>query len=406
MPRLRTRKKPPAVHPPTSAKAPASDAPSSAAPDERAWVEVDAGALRRNLERVRDAAAPGAKLIPVVKSDAYGIGARRAVAALGAARPFGFAVATVAEGVELRRMGVREPVLIVAPVPPATLPAAVRAGLVASVSDVAALAALGEAAASAPAPVPFQIEVDTGMGRAGFFLHERSGWWDAVAAATEGRLRLFGVFTHLHSADEPDLASARRQVERFDDFVAWARRAPGVHDDMLVHCSNSAGALRLRSNAENAVRPGLFLYGGRPFDAPVRPEPVVALRARVALVRDVPPETTAGYGATYRASGPERWATVAAGYGDGLPRSLGNKGAALAAGSVARIVGRVSMNATVLRLGPDARSTIAAGDSVTFVGRDSGSEISLERVAEAAGVVGYEILTGLSPRLPRIWLES
>lgn len=394
------------MHYAPGAKTVATDAPPFVAPDERAWVEVDAGALRRNLERVRNAVPAHAKLIPVVKSDAYGIGVRGAVATLRPARPFGFGVAAVEEGVELRRMGVREPVLILGPVPPATLASAVRAGLVPCVSDLPALAALREAATGVRSPVPFQIEVDTGMGRAGFFLEERSGWWDAVATAARSNLRLFGVFTHLHSADEPDLTSARRQIERFDDFVAWVRQAPEAQEDLLVHCSNSAGALRLRSSAENAVRPGIFLYGGCSFDAPVRPEPVVAVRGRIALVREAPLDATVGYGATYRARGPERWATVAVGYGDGLPRSLGNKGVALVAGGVARIVGRISMNATVLRLGRDVPSTTAAGDFVTFMGCDSGSEISLERIAKAANAIGYEILTRLSPRLPRIWLES
>lgn len=369
----------------------------------RAWAEVDAAALRRNLLRVRDAVRPGTKLIPMVKSDAYGGGAVQAVEALRAAGPFGFGVATVEEGRALRRAGAREPVLILCPVPPRALAAALEAELVPCVSDPQGLAVLAELAAGCARPVSFQIEVDTGMGRAGFFLEERSGWWDAVAAASRAGLRLAGVFTHLHSADARDLSSARRQIERFDDFAAWARQArkPGQQDGLLVHCSNSAGALRLRSRTENAVRPGIFLYGGCAFDAPVRPEPVLALRARVALVRDVPPGTTLGYGATYRAARPERWATVALGYGDGLPRSLGNRGMALIAGRRCPIVGRVSMNAVVVR----APAAAAAGDVATFIGRDSGSEIGLECVAEAAGTISYEVLTRLSPRLPRVWLE-
>ncbi len=340
----------------------------------------------------------------MVKSDAYGTGALPAVEALRAAGPWGFGVATVEEGRELRRAGVREPVMIFCPVPPRALAAALDADLVPCVSDLPGLAALEELAPASARPAAFQIEVDTGMGRAGFFLHERSGWWDAVAAAAQSGLRLAGVFTHLHSADAPDLAGARRQLERFDEFVAWMRRAGGLgaDDDLLVHCSNSAGALRLRSRTENAVRPGVFLYGGRAFDAPVRPEPVVALRARVVLARDVPAGTTLGYGATYRAARSERWATVALGYGDGLRRGLGNKGAALVAGRRAPIVGRVSMNATVVRAPP----ATVPGDVVTFLGRDAGSEIGLDRFAEAAGTISYEILTGLSPRLPRVRLES
>lgn len=371
---------------------------------ERAWIEVDGGALRRNLERIRAAAGAGAKLVPMVKSDAYGTGMLQAVEALRPAGPFGFGVATVEEGAELRRAGAREPVMLFSPVPPSAVEAALQAELVPCVSDLEGLAALVECAKRSGRRAAFQVEVDTGMGRAGFFLHERSGWWDAVSAAVRGGLRLAGVFTHLHSADAPDLASARRQAERFDDFVAWARRTggPGQCENLLVHCSNSAGALRLRSRAENAVRPGIFLYGGCAFDAPVRPEPVVALRARAALVRDVPAGTTVGYGAVYRAARPQRWATVALGYGDGLPRSLGGRGAALAAGRRAPIVGRISMNSVVVRVSPD----VGAGDVVTFLGRDAGAEIGLDSAAEAAGAIGYEILTGLSPRLPRIWLES
>lgn len=365
---------------------------------------MDGGALRRNLERVRDAARPGAKLVPMVKSDAYGTGMLRAVEALRPVQPFGFGVATVEEGTELRRAGAREPVLLFSPAPPAALGAALEAELVPCVSDLQGLAALVELGRRSGRPAAFQVEVDTGMGRAGFFLHERSGWWDAVSAAVRGGLRLAGVFTHLHSADAPDLASARRQAERFDEFVAWARRepGPGQAENLLVHCSNSAGALRIRSRTENAVRPGIFLYGGCAFDAPVRPEPVVALRARTVLVRDVPAGTTVGYGAVYKAGRPERWATVALGYGDGLPRSLGARGAALAAGRRSPIVGRISMNSVVVRV----EGGVGPGDIVTFLGRDAGSEIGLDSAAEAAGTISYEILTGLSPRLPRVWLES
>lgn len=370
----------------------------------RAWIEVDGGALRRNLERVRDAARPGAKLVPMVKSDAYGTGMPQAVEALRPAEPFGFGVATVEEGTELRRAGAREPVLLFSPAPPAALDAALGAGLVPCVSDLQGLEALVELGRRSGRPAAFQVEVDTGMGRAGFFLHERSGWWDAVSAAVRGGLRLAGVFTHLHSADAPDLASARRQAERFDEFVAWARRepGPGQAENLLVHCSNSAGALRIRSRTENAVRPGVFLYGGCAFDAAVRPEPVVALRARAVLVRDVPAGTTVGYGAAYKAPRPERWATVALGYGDGLPRGLGARGAALAAGRRSPIVGRISMNSVVVRVSGD----VGPGDVVTFLGRDAGSEIGLDSASEAAGTISYELLTGLSPRLPRIWLES
>ena len=388
---------------------------------QRAWVEVDATAIRRNLDRVRDAVGPGVKLIPMVKANGYGLGVERVVRALGAARPFGYGVATVGEGLELRRIGVREPVMVCSPVAPDALAHAVAGGLVPTISDLASLATLTELAASAssaatgfpatpsaspatpgtpPAPHPFQIEVDTGMGRAGFALSgTANGWWSEVRRATESGLRLFGIFTHLHSADQPDLSSARRQIERFDDFVGGAG---GIGPDTLIHCVNSAGALRLASRTANAARPGFYLYGGSAGRADPPPDPVAAVRARVVLVRDVPPGTTLGYGATYRSERAERWAAVGIGYGDGLPRVLGNRGCGIVRGRRAPIVGRISMDTTVVRI----TRAVSAGDTVTFVGRDGDAELSLEEVAELAGTIGYEILTGLSPRLPRVRMRS
>ena len=372
-------------------------------PRDRAWVEVRTAAIRRNLERVR-AATGAARIIAMVKADGYGLGVRQVVAALRPARPFGYGVATVGEGVELRRIGAREPVMLYSPVRPAELRGAVRAALIPAISDLPGLAALRGLAtlrgpADEPDPIPFQVEIDTGMGRAGF--HRRpADWWSEVRRACDAGLRLYGVFTHLHSADHPDPASARRQIDRFDRFV---ENAPGIPPDAIIHCANSAGAMRLRSRTSNAARPGIYLYGApvappAPPAAPPAPAPVATLRARIVLTRDVPPGTSLGYGATYRARGDERWATAAIGYGDGLPRVLGNRGWAIAGGRRAPIVGRISMDTTVLRTGRH----VEVGDVVTFVGRDGDVELPLETVAELAGTIPYEILTGLSRRLPRI----
>ncbi|MDE2762616.1 MAG: alanine racemase [Gemmatimonadota bacterium] len=388
-----------------------SQRPPPPHPRRRAWVEVDAGAIRRNLERIRRLAGRGVRAIPIVKCDGYGLGVENVVAALAPARPFGYGVATVDEGLELRRLGVREPVMVICPLPPRDLPRAVAAALVPTVSDRAGLTALTRLAAATPAPalpLPFQVEIDTGMGRAGFPLPDTAGapfgfplvdpatgWWSDILHAAASGLRLFGVFTHLHSADAPDPVSARRQIERFDDFV---RDAEGIGPGTLLHCANSAGTLRFTSRTANAVRPGVFLYGGATGPGAVRPETAVAVRARVVLVRDVPAGTTLGYGATYRSRERERWAVVGIGYGDGLPRALGNRGWGIAAGRRAPVVGRNSMDTTVVRVS----GKTAPGDVVTFLGLDDGTELTLEEVAELAGTIGHQVLTGLSPRLPRI----
>ncbi len=367
----------------------------------RAWVEVDVGALARNLIAVVRALGPRVRVVPMVKADGYGLGARRVVAALERQRPFGYGVATVAEGVELRRSGVGRPVLACSPVAPAELARAAAADVAPAVSDLGSLRALAELArgraAGAP-PLPFQVEVDTGMGRSGFSLAEGSGWWDETRRAARRGLRLVGVFTHLHSADAGDLSSARAQVRRFEDFVGGVE---GIGPDVLLHFANGAGALRLASRVANAARPGYYLYGGRIGgldDLAPPPEPVAALRARVALVRDARAGETLGYGATYRARGRERWATATVGYGDGLPRALGNRGFGIARGRRWPIKGRVSMDTTVLRASP----AVSVGDVVTFVGRDGGAELGLDEVGAQVGMIGYQILVGLSSRLPRV----
>ena len=377
--------------------------PAPPHPRRRAWVEVDAGAIRRNLERIRQIAGRGVRVIAMVKCDGYGLGVENVVAALSPGRPHSYGVATVEEGFELRRLGVREPVMVFCPAPPRDLPRAIGAALVPTVSDRAGLAALTRLAAEIPAPelpLPFQVEVDTGMGRAGFALGDTAtGWWSDILRAASSGLRLFGLFTHLHSADEPDLAPARRQIARFDDFV---RAVDGIGPGVLLHCANSAGTVRLSSRTANAVRPGIFLYGGSAAPGTERPEAVAAVRARVVLVREVPPGTTLGYGATYRSREVERWAVAGIGYGDGLPRALGNRGWGIAAGRRVPVVGRVSMDTTVVRI----FGNTAPGDVVTFLGRDDGNELTLEEVAELAGTIGHQVLTGLSPRLPKVAVRS
>ena len=397
---LANRACPPPPPPPARRRtvSPAHQAHPPTDPRDRAWVEVDLAAIRSNLSRVREVAGPHVKLVPMVKADGYGLGVRRVLDAIRPAGPLGYGVATLGEGLELLRLGVREPIMVYSPMPPDSLARCVAAGLIPAVSDLDTVHALRRLAAppsASRAGIPFQVEVDTGMGRAGFPLDEAATWWPEVLRATRAGLRLSGVFTHLHSADHPDLGSARAQVAGFDRFVA---DAAGIGPDVLVHCANSAGSLRLVSRVANTVRPGIYLYGGDVGDPANPPHPVAAVRARVVLVRDVPAGTTLGYGATYTARDTERWAAVGIGYGDGLPRVLGNRGWAIAGGRRVPIVGRISMDTTVVRFQGD----VSVGDIVTFVGRDGGAELSLGEVAESARTIGYEILTGLSPRLPRV----
>jgi len=336
----------------------------------------------------------------MVKADGYGLGMARAVAALEAENPWGYGVATVEEGRDLRVAGVDRPVVVFSPLPQGSCRVAVAEGLEVAVSDVEGLQALQDAAGRLDAVAPFHLEVDTGMGRAGFDWRRTGEWGRAVRAlASSEPLRWAGCFTHFHSADRSDAASVRTQWERFRDALS-ALEPPG---DVLLHACNSAGALRCPEYAGDLVRPGIFLYGGKAGEGLPAPEPVVRARARVVLVKEAPPGSTLGYGATHVAEGWERWATVAIGYGDGLPRLLSNRGEVLVQGRRAPIVGRISMDVTVVDIS-DVEG-VEPGDLVTFVGRDGEEEITVDEVAGWAETIGYEILTGFTSRLPRVWVE-
>jgi alanine racemase len=229
--------------------------------------------------------------------------------------------------------------------------------------------------------------------------------WGPAAAARPGDLLAWeGCFTHFHSADEPDLAPTDEQARRFREVLAALPPEPAGSPRRLVHCANSAAALRRGGYGMDLVRPGIFLYGGCAGPG-VEPEPVASVRARVGRVAEVPAGATVGYGATHAARGPERWATLAIGYGDGLRRALSpGGGEALLHGRRVPLVGRISMDVTVV----DATAVpgAAPGDVATLLGRDGEAEIKLDEVAARVGTIGYEILTGLTPRLPRLYRQG
>jgi len=365
---------------------------------------VDLGALQANLRRV-SRAAPGAGLVPMLKADAYGLGVpqvlRAVVQALAPDGPWAIGVAAVAEGEALRALGWAGRIVVFAPMPPGEERRAARAGLTPALSDLEALERWAAAADGGGRPLAFHLEVDTGMGRAGFPAAGAGEWGRAVLERSGDLLVWEGCFTHFHSADEPDPGPTEAQVAGFRRALEALPPEPEGAPRRVVHCANSAAAVRRGGFGMDLVRPGIFLYGGSAGPG-AEPEPVATLRARVARVVDAEPGATVGYGATHTAARPERWATLAIGYGDGLRRALGPAGGqALIHGRRAPIVGRISMDVTVVDV--TEIPGVAPGDVATLVGRDGGDQLTLDEVAARVGTISYEILTGLGPRLPRVY---
>lgn len=365
---------------------------------------MDLGALRANLRRVRNA-APGAGVVPMLKADAYGLGVphvlRAVIEELGPSGPWAIGVAAVAEGEALRALGWAGRVLVFAPMAPGEERRAAAAELTPAISELEALERWAAAAAWAGRRQPFHLEVDTGMGRAGLPAALAGQWGPAVLERSGDLLTWEGCFTHFHSADEPDLGPTDAQVADFRRALGALPPEPGGAPRRVAHCANSAAALRRGGYGMDLVRPGIFLYGGT-AGAGVDPEPVATVRARVVRVVDAEPGATVGYGATHRAERRERWATLAIGYGDGLRRALAPAGGeALVHGRRARMVGRISMDVTVVDV--TEIPGVAPGDVATLVGADGGGRITVDEVAARVGTIGYEILTGLGPRLPRVY---
>jgi alanine racemase len=354
--------------------------PAPASHADRAWLDVDLSAVVANARTW--ARLTGLRLMPVVKADAYGLGAGPVVQALEAVEPWGYGVGTVDEGRELRALGITRPILVLTPLVPALAREHAAYGLRPSIGD---LDALRSWLALGGDPAPFHVEIDTGMGRAGFRWDDASGLSELVRLAG-GAPGWEGIFTHFHSA-ETDAAASQEQWRRFESVLeGLARRPP------LVHGANSAAGLHGFAQGSDLARPGLFLYGGRVGSH--APLPVAALRARVVACRRIRAGDTVSYGATWRAAHDTTIVTLAIGYSDGVPLSLGGRGVVELCGALHPIVGRITMDMTMVAVGD---APIAVGAVATLFG----GLVGLEEYATAAGLSPYATLTAVGPRVIR-----
>jgi len=346
----------------------------------RAWVEIDLGALVRNGERYAKAA--GVPILPMVKADAYGLGALRVAEALLPLKPWGFGVATVEEGEELRAAGIELPILVFSPVLPRQFEDLRSASLRPVLGDIRAIAAW------ASFGLPWHLAIDTGMNRAGVPWREVASL-NAIIANNIPE----GACTHFHSAQMRD-GSREEQERRFGQCIAELPVRPA-----LLHADNSPAIEHRAPSPFNLARPGIFLYGvGSGRGARITPDHVASVRGRVVEVRAIKAGDTVGYDASWKATRDSRIATVSLGYADGYRRGLGNKGQVLVNGQRTPIVGFVTMDMTMLDV---TDRSCAVGDVVTFIGRAGEATISVQDVADAGGFSPYEILTGLRGRLPR-----
>ncbi len=352
----------------------------------RARVEIDLGALQRNGATV--ARRAGVPLLPMIKADAYGVGAAAALRALDVLEPWGYGVATVVEGEELRNLGVSRSVVVFTPLLEQELSRARAARLTPTLGFANEIEAWGRAGGGA-----WHLSIDTGMSRAGIP-------WRQV-----GEIRHLtelappeGAFTHFHSAELDD-GTLAAQERRFREAVVSLPSRP-----KLLHTANSAAIAREGRSNWDLVRPGIFLYGvGSGRSAGTQPEPVVNLRAPIVEIRNLEAGDTVSYDATLRVERAARIATLAVGYADGYPRSLSERGSVLVGGTLAPVAGMVTMDMTMIDV---TTVRCEVGDVVTLIGRAGDTVLTVERVADDAGMSPYELLTGLRSRVERAYTEA
>lgn len=390
---------------------------------------IDLDRFAGNVLAMREHIGADVELMAVVKANAYGHGilpcARTAVEA-GAAW---LAVARIEEGLLLRAHGIKAPVLLIGPPNPELLERGIGAGISLAAGTPEIVTRIADAAGNVNRPARVHLKVETGLYRYGV---ERARVQAlALGVANDPRLELEGIYTHFASADEPDDGFLDVQLGRFEE--TWLNlRTAGVHLP-FIHAANSAAALRRviprfgvdprsthvgaaqeslahdlpaeKAEARPVVRTGYALYGLSPSrEVPVTDEfrPVLTLKSRVARVFTLPAGEGVSYGRSYMAESPTRCATLPIGYGDGIFRLLSNKGWALVKGERCPIRGRVAMDQTVIEV--DAVPDVSIGDEVIVIGQQPGA-MTVDVVAELCQTIGYEIVTALSERLPRVFVR-
>jgi alanine racemase len=367
-----------------------------------AWVEVDLDRLQRNIEAVRGWLGPRVKMLLVVKADAYGHGAPEVSHAACEAGVDILGVATVHEGMELRQAGIGAPILVLSPALATEVHEIVEWKLGSAVATMEFARHLSEVSVSHGVESTIHIEIDTGMGRSGVD-HRSAADFVAEICSLPG-LRFEGLFTHFPNCDGADVGFEKGQLVLLravaDELSVRGIRIP------ILHSANSAALLAVPDSHLDMVRPGLLVYGIYPpgVPRPVKVKPVMSFCTRLVQVRTVPAGRGISYGSTFVTRRPTRVGVIPVGYGHGYSSLLSNRGEVMVEGKRAPVIGRVTMDMTMVDLTdvPEA----GLNDLVVLFGGDESNHIDVEKVAGAAGLLPYEVMCTIGKRVVRKFLKN
>ncbi|HNW39114.1 MAG TPA: alanine racemase [Candidatus Omnitrophota bacterium] len=360
------------------------------------WAEVNLNNLEYNFKKVKSLLSPQTKVLVTVKADAYGHGLIPVASRLVASGLDYLGVASIDEGIKLRKAGISTPILILGVILKEAIRPLFTYRLTPTVCDYKMAFALNRFAAAFKQRMPVHIKVDTGMGRIGVLPGE------AFKLVTDiyklKHIEIQGIFTHFPLADV-DQNFTSKQINLFNKLVG-SLKEQGIHIP-LVHAANSIGLIRHANSHFTMVRPGLVIYGLYPKkNLGLNLKPVLSLKTRIVFIKQVGGAVGISYGLTYRTKRPTRIVTLPIGYGDGYPRNLSNLAWLLIGGRRFKISGRICMDQIMVDVG-NFRPQVA--DEVILIGKQGKQKVTAEELAKLSGTISYEIVCGLGSRIPRVY---
>jgi alanine racemase len=360
-------------------------------------LEVDLAVLADNYRVIAAHVAP-AQVMPILKANAYGHGLVAVAKKLEQAGAPYVGVAYLEEGLRLRHEGVRMPVLVLGGIIGSQIPRFIEHDLTLTASSVDKLAAIEACAAAAGKRARVHLKIDTGMERIGVHWYSAEPLLEAGARAKHAWIE--GIFTHFANADEPDLAQARLQLERFHEVLSfYERRSLPVP---MRHAANSGAVLQLRESHLDLVRPGILFYGASPslsLEVSLPVQQALRWLTRVVFFKVVRPQSPVSYGSTWAPREQTRVITLPVGYGDGYLRSMSGRADVIVRGARRPVVGRICMDQVMVDIG---WSSAWNGDEVVLLGASGDQRIRIEELAQWAGTIPHEVLTNINTRVPRV----
>lgn len=362
--------------------------------------EIGLDAIRYNLNEIKNLVSSSTRVMAVVKANAYGHGIVEVSRALDKAGVDYLGVATVDEAIAIRKAGINRPVLILGSILPSEIKAILDRDITLTLCTDELLRALGRVVKGRK-KLKVHIKVDTGMGRIGIWHTEAVQFINEVLKCK--CIELEGIYTHFSSAGR-DRFFTQYQIASFEKILKdLERRAIRI---FYKHAANSIGVIGLAKTHLNLIRPGLIIYGMYPkknFVRRIKLKPALSLRTRIVYLKDTPPGRSISYGRTYITQKHTKIATVPIGYGDGYGRILSNKAEVLIKGIRAPVVGKVTMDQTMVDVGHI--KNVKVGDEVVLIGRQKEDRITAEELARLCSTIPYEIVCSIGGRVPRVYKE-